>query len=70
MIVGAGVERSLGGSSSLIIGVTYNVGLLKIHKEVAQWGVTNGYPDVTASAEPNYLQGHDGFVELSLGILF
>ena len=70
MIVGAGVERSLGGSSSLIIGVTYNVGLLNIHKEVAQWGVTNGYPDVTASAEPNYLQGHDGFVELSLGILF
>lgn len=70
MIVGAGVERSMGGSSSLIIGLTYNVGLLNSHKDVSQWVVTNGVPEQSASEEPNYLTGHDGFVELSLGILF
>ena len=70
MIIGAGVERSLGGSSSLIIGVTYNVGLLNSHKDVSQWVVTNGAPEESAPEDPNYLKGHDGFVELSLGILF
>lgn len=70
MIVGAGVERSLGGSSSLIIGATYNVGILNSYKDVVQWAVINGVPEAGASEEPNYLTGHDGFVELSLGILF
>jgi hypothetical protein len=71
MIIGAGVERSLGGSSSLIIGVTYNVGILNSHKDVEQWALNNGVPNEEASTDPpNYLKGHDDFVEMSLGILF
>jgi hypothetical protein len=72
MIVGGGVERSLGGESSLIIGVNYNVAFLNTHKEVEQVRVGSEGTPTIVNGLPSMgdIKGHDNTIELVLGLLF
>lgn len=72
MIIGGGVERSLGGSSSLLIGVNYNVSFLNTHKDMTQVSVdVDGIPETLEELPVlNALKGHDSAVELVIGLIF
>lgn len=72
MIVGGGVERSLGGTSSLVIGVNYNVSFINTYKDLEQVKVDgDGIPvtqDGVLSMGP--IKGNDNAIELVLGLIF
>ena len=72
MIIGGGVERSLGGSSSLLIGLNYNVSFLNTHKDLTQVSVdVDGIPETLGDLPvQNDLKGHDSVVELVIGLIF
>ena len=73
LILGLGVEHSLGESYSLIIGANYNSGLLNIHKGTEQILVDeNGVIQTEDHLTPETveLKGNDGFVELVIGLIF
>ena len=72
MIVGGGVERSLGGTSSLVIGVNYNVSFINTYTDLEQVKVDgDGIPvtqDGVLSMGP--IKGNDNAIELVLGLIF
>lgn len=72
MIIGGGVERSLGGTSSLVIGVNYNVGFSNSHKDISQIKTDNeGLPVVVNNLpSTSEMKGHDSFLELCVGLIF
>jgi hypothetical protein len=73
LILGLGVEHSLGESYSLIIGANYNSGLLNIHKGTEQILVDeNGAMQMIDLITPETveLKGNDSFVELVIGLIF
>ena len=81
LIVGAGFERQLAGSTALMVGLKYNSSLFSTHKEPGnilavndQIGLPQGLSDDEQLAgEPLNevkLKGHDSFIALSLGIVF
>jgi hypothetical protein len=72
MIVGVGIERSLGGESSLIIGLNYNSAFINIHKDVDQVKIDGNYKpeDIDGTPKLGSLNGHDSSVSLSVGLLF
>lgn len=73
LILGLGVEHSLGESYSLIVGANYNSGLLNIHKGTDQMLVdNNGEMQLMDPHTPEIveLKGNDSFVELVIGLIF
>lgn len=72
MVVGGGVERSLGGTSSLVIGVNYNVGFSNTHKDITQVKIDNENVPVVVGNEVSLseMKGHDSFLELCVGLIF
>jgi hypothetical protein len=73
LILGLGVEHSLGEYCSLIVGANYNSGFFNIHKGTKQILVDeNGEIQtdellIPATVE---LKGNDSFVELVIGLIF
>ena len=73
LILGLGVEHSLGESYSLVVGANYNSGLLNIHKGTDQILVDeNGVIQTEGVFTPETieLKGNDSFVELVIGLIF
>jgi hypothetical protein len=72
MIIGGGIERTLSGTTSLIIGLNYNVAFSNIHKDINLVKVDNNQSPLVVSNVPTEgkMTGHDGFLALSIGILF
>ena len=73
LILGLGIEHSLGESYSLIVGANYNSGLLNIHKGTEQILVDeNGAVQTEDFFTPETieLKGNDRFVELVIGLIF
>lgn len=73
LIIGGGIERTLTGSTALIVGLNYNASFSNTHKDVDLVKVTNAQvPDVDDGgvASLGDMKGHDSFISLSLGILF
>ena len=72
MIIGGGIERTLSGTTALVVGVNYNSAFSNIHKDVNLVKVDNNQSPVIVSNVPTEgkMSGHDGFLSLSIGILF
>lgn len=72
MVIGGGVERSLGGTSSLVVGVNYNVGFSNSHKDISQVKIDNENLPVVVNNMPSMsdMKGHDSFLELCVGLIF
>jgi hypothetical protein len=72
MIVGGGIERTLSGTTALIVGLTYNASFANMHKDVNLVTMSNSeVPDAgNGIVEIGEMRGHDSFISLSLGILF
>ena len=73
LILGLGVEHSLGESYSLIVGANYNSGFFNLHKGTSQILVDeNGeiQMDDLSTPETIELKGNDSFIELVIGLIF
>ena len=72
MVIGGGVERSLGGTSSLVVGVNYNVGFSNSHKDISQVKIDYENLPVVVNNIPSMsdMKGHDSLLELCVGLIF
>ena len=61
MIVGGGIERTISGTTALVVGLNYNTSFTNTYKDVKLVFEDGGEGD---------MRGHDSFISLSLGILF
>ncbi|WP_306640335.1 porin family protein [Sanyastnella coralliicola] len=72
MIIGGGIEYNLSGSTSILVGVTYNNGFTNAFKDTDVIRTENGEP-VFESGQPRddvRLRAISNSIELNLGILF
>jgi hypothetical protein len=60
MIVGGGIERTISGTTALVVGLNYNTSFTNTYKDVELINLGN----------KSNMRGHDSFISLSLGILF
>ena len=72
MIIGGGIERTLSGSTALVVGVNYNASFTNTHKDVELINVDSSQSPIVLSNEVSTgeMKGHDSFIALSVGILF
>lgn len=72
MIVGLGFERSIAGSTALMVGVTYNNSLFSTHKGQDVVKVDNTGAPRFAGESPltTKMIGHDSFIALTVGVVF
>jgi hypothetical protein len=71
MIVGGGIERTLSGTTALVVGVNYNASFTNTHKDVEQIRMDNPQtPTYINGVSTGEMKGHDSFISLSVGILF
>ena len=72
MIIGGGIERTLSGTTALVVGVNYNASFTNTHKDVELINVDSSQSPVVISNEVSTgeMKGHDSFISLSVGILF
>ena len=60
MIVGGGIERTISGTTALVVGLNYNTSFTNTYKDV----------ELINLGIKSDMRGHDSFISLSLGILF
>ena len=60
MIVGGGIERTISGTTALVVGLNYNTSFTNTYKDV----------ELINLVIKSDMRGHDSFISLSLGILF
>ena len=72
MIIGGGIERTLSGSTALMVGLNYNASFTNTHKDVQLINVDSSQSPVVLSNDvsTSEMKGHDSFISLSVGILF
>jgi hypothetical protein len=72
MIIGGGIERTISGTTALVVGLNYNAAFSNTHKDVNLIKVDSAQSPVVVSNEPveGEMRGHDSFLALSIGILF
>ena len=72
MIIGGGIERTLSGTTALVVGLNYNASFTNTHKDVELINVDSSQSPVVISNEVSTgeMKGHDSFISLSVGILF
>ena len=72
MIIGGGIERTLSGSTALVVGLNYNASFTNSHKDVQLINVDSSQSPVVLSNDVSTgeMKGHDSFISLSVGILF
>ena len=71
MIVGGGIERTLSGTTALVVGLNYNVAFTNTHKDVDLIKMDDpDTPTVIDGVSTGEMKGHDSFISLSVGIIF